>query len=164
MEAASTAVKRPLKQALLIPWVLQGNMCRLVSTAGRRCEAQGGIVTGPAPFAEIKDDVLAGRSLLWMAWNGRTVESAGATVLINSEIGKVCIITVCVGNDVRRWLPLIEQIESYTFKAVITIIVTGSSGRFGSVSRSCSANDPRDGPACRAAGFTPGANHSLLDG
>jgi hypothetical protein len=48
-----------------------------------------------------------------MAWNGRTVESAAATILINSEIGRVCIITVCGGSDMRRWLPLIEQVETY---------------------------------------------------
>jgi hypothetical protein len=64
-------------------------------------------------FADIEADVLAGRSLVWMAWNGRTVESAAATVLINTEIGKVCVITVCGGSDMKRWLPLIDRIESY---------------------------------------------------
>ncbi len=64
-------------------------------------------------FEDIESDILAGRSLLWMAWNGRTVESAAATILINSEVGKVCIITVCGGSDMKRWLPLIEQIEAY---------------------------------------------------
>jgi hypothetical protein len=61
----------------------------------------------------VEADILAGRSLLWMAWNGRTVESAAATILINSEIGRVCIITLCGGSDMKRWLPLIEQIETY---------------------------------------------------
>jgi hypothetical protein len=64
-------------------------------------------------FSDIEADILSGRSLLWMAWNGRTVESAAATILINSEIGKVCIITLCGGADMKRWLPLIEQIETY---------------------------------------------------
>jgi hypothetical protein len=64
-------------------------------------------------FEDIEADILSGRSLLWMAWNGRTVESATATVLINSEIGKVCIITVCGGSDMKRWLPLIDRIETY---------------------------------------------------
>ena len=64
-------------------------------------------------FADIEADILGGRSLLWVAWNGRTVESAVATILINSEIGKVCVITVCGGSDMKRWLPLIDQIESY---------------------------------------------------
>jgi hypothetical protein len=64
-------------------------------------------------FADIEADILSGRSLLWLAWNGRTVESAAATILINSQIGKVCIITVCAGSDMKRWLPLIDQIENY---------------------------------------------------
>ena len=64
-------------------------------------------------FTDIEADILAGRSLLWMAWNGCAVEAAAATILINSEAGKVCIITVCGGRDMKRWLPLIEQIESY---------------------------------------------------
>lgn len=69
--------------------------------------------TGLNAFADIEGDVLAGRSLLWIARNGRTVEAAAATILINSEIGKVCIITVCGGSGMKRWLPLIEQIEGY---------------------------------------------------
>jgi hypothetical protein len=64
-------------------------------------------------FEDIEADILSGRSLLWMAWNGMTVESAAATALINSEIGKVCVITVCGGSDMKRWLPLIGQIETY---------------------------------------------------
>jgi hypothetical protein len=64
-------------------------------------------------FEDIEADIVAGRSLLWVTWNGHTVESAAATVLINSEMGKVCIITVCGGSDMKRWLPLIDQIEAY---------------------------------------------------
>jgi hypothetical protein len=64
-------------------------------------------------FEDIEADILAGRSLLWVAWNGRAIESAAATILINSESGKVCIITVCGGSDMKRWLPLIGQVESY---------------------------------------------------
>jgi hypothetical protein len=64
-------------------------------------------------FVDIEADILAGRSLLWIAWNGSTVESAAATILINSEIGKVCIITACGGSDMKRWLPLIGEIEAY---------------------------------------------------
>ena len=64
-------------------------------------------------FSDIEADILAGRSLLWAAWNGRAIESAAATILINSESDKVCIITVCGGRDMNRWLPLIGQIENY---------------------------------------------------
>jgi hypothetical protein len=69
--------------------------------------------TGLNAFSDIEADILAGRSLLWLAWNGLAIESAAATILINSEIGKVCIITACGGSDMKRWLPLIGQIESY---------------------------------------------------
>ena len=64
-------------------------------------------------FEDIEADVLSGRSLLWLVWSGSVVEAAAATVLINSVIGKVCIITVCGGSGMRRWLPLLEQIEAY---------------------------------------------------
>jgi hypothetical protein len=64
-------------------------------------------------FADIESDILAGRSLLWVAWNGSVIESAAATVLINSESGKVCIITVCGGSGMERWLHLAGQIEDY---------------------------------------------------
>ena len=36
-----------------------------------------------------------------------------ATALISSEAGRGCIIAVCGGSDMKRWLPLIEQIEAY---------------------------------------------------
>lgn len=69
--------------------------------------------TGLNAFSDIEADVLAGRSLLWVAWDGHAIEAVAATVLINSEIGKVCVITVCGGRGMKRWLPLIGQIENY---------------------------------------------------
>lgn len=69
--------------------------------------------TGLNAFADIEAEILAGRSLLWIAWNGSTIESAAATVLINSESGRVCIITVCGGSGIKRWLYLVGQIEDY---------------------------------------------------
>lgn len=69
--------------------------------------------TGLNAFSDIETDVLGGSSLLWIAWNGHGIEAAAATVLINSEIGKVCVITVCGGSGMKRWLPLIGQIENY---------------------------------------------------
>jgi hypothetical protein len=69
--------------------------------------------TGLNAFADLEADVLCGRGLLWIAWDGRTIEAAATTVLIRSETGKVCIITACGGRDMKRWLPLIDQIEIY---------------------------------------------------
>jgi len=64
-------------------------------------------------FADFEADILAGRSLVWIAWNGGMIEAAAATVLANSDLGKVCVITLCAGRDMKRWLKLIEQIEAY---------------------------------------------------
>jgi hypothetical protein len=64
-------------------------------------------------FADVEADILSGRSLLWIAWNGQGIDAAAATVLINSEIGKVCVITACGGRDLQRWLPLLAGIENY---------------------------------------------------
>jgi hypothetical protein len=64
-------------------------------------------------FADIEADILSGRSLLWLAWNGRAIEAAAATILINSDSAKVCVITVCGGRGMRRWLPLLGEIEAY---------------------------------------------------
>jgi hypothetical protein len=64
-------------------------------------------------FADFETDILTGRSLVWIAWNGNTIEAVAATVLINSDNGKVCVITLCAGHAMQRWLKLIERIENY---------------------------------------------------
>ena len=69
--------------------------------------------TGLNAFDDIEADILSGRSLLWVAWNGQEVAAAAATILIDSEIGKVCIITACGGRAMQRWLPLLAEIENY---------------------------------------------------
>ena len=69
--------------------------------------------TGLNAFADIAADILSGCGLLWLAWSGQAIEAAAATILINSEIGKVCVITVCSGRGMARWLPLITEIENY---------------------------------------------------
>lgn len=69
--------------------------------------------TGLTAFVDIEADILGGRSLLWIAWSEGKIESAAATVLIDSERGKVCIITACAGRGMKHWLPLIGGIENY---------------------------------------------------
>lgn len=72
--------------------------------------------TGLNAFSDIEANILSGRSLLWVAWDRQAIEAAAATILIGSEIGKVCIITACSGSSMTRWLPLIAQIENYARK------------------------------------------------
>lgn len=64
-------------------------------------------------FATVEADVLAGKHLLWIAWNGQTVEAAATTQLINIVNRKICVIVACGGSDRKRWLPLIDGIEDF---------------------------------------------------
>lgn len=69
--------------------------------------------TGLNAFSDLEADILFGRSLLWVTWDGKAIEAAAATILIRSEVGMTCIITACGGSRMTRWLPLIAQIENY---------------------------------------------------
>ncbi len=71
------------------------------------------VKTGLSEFATIERDVLDGRSLLWVAWNGSGIEAAASTSLQRTDAGKVCVITACAGAGMRDWLPLIRGIEAY---------------------------------------------------
>ena len=69
--------------------------------------------TGLGLFEKIETDLLDGKSLLWVAWNGRDIEAAALTQLQKTDGGKVCVIVACAGIDRTRWLPLLPQIEDY---------------------------------------------------
>lgn len=73
--------------------------------------------TGLSVFTDIERDILAGRSLVWLALreeDGRaSIDAAAATRLELTEVGKVCVITACEGAHMRRWLPLLDGIENY---------------------------------------------------
>jgi hypothetical protein len=58
-------------------------------------------------------DVLNGDGVLWIAWNGRGVEAAATTSLIETDTEKVCVLTACGGADMRRWIGLLGEIEDY---------------------------------------------------
>lgn len=62
---------------------------------------------------DIDFDVLNGDGLLWIAWNGRAVEAAATTSLIETDAEKVCVLTACGGEQMSRWLGLLGQIEDY---------------------------------------------------
>ena len=62
---------------------------------------------------DIDFDVLNGDGLLWIAWNGSAVEAAATTSLIETDVEKVCVLTACGGENIRRWLRLLGEIEDY---------------------------------------------------
>lgn len=71
------------------------------------------VKTGLALFSDIEREIFAGRSLVWIAWNGSAIEAAASTSLKNTESGLVCLIVACGGDDMARWLPLLDRIEAY---------------------------------------------------
>jgi len=44
--------------------------------------------------------------------SGRAIGAAAGTILINSDVSRVCIITVCGGRGLMSWLPLLGEIEA----------------------------------------------------
>jgi hypothetical protein len=73
--------------------------------------------TGLCAFADIEQDILVGKALLWLALSGTrddvTIDAVATTRLELTDAGKVCVITACAGKDMARWLPLIRGIEDY---------------------------------------------------
>lgn len=69
--------------------------------------------TGLSLFSDLERDVLSGRALIWLAWNGESIEAAAATALHPTEAGLVCSVLACGGSDMGRWLPLLDRIEGY---------------------------------------------------
>lgn len=67
--------------------------------------------TGLSHTRDVEASILAGRSLLWITWNGETIAAAAATRIIANDAGKVCIIEACGGRG--RWPVLIRKIEIY---------------------------------------------------
>lgn len=41
------------------------------------------------------------------------IDAVAVTCLQLTDVGKVCVITACAGNNMSRWLPLISGIETY---------------------------------------------------
>lgn len=66
-------------------------------------------------FEFVKDSVLSGRSLLWVAWDGVSpgIEAAAITAIEQTEWRKVCTIVACSGANMDRWIHLLETIEDY---------------------------------------------------
>lgn len=59
--------------------------------------------------AVIERDVLSGRSLLWLAYDGLIVHSAAVTELHDG----ICEIVACGGENLSQFLPLIADLEQY---------------------------------------------------
>jgi hypothetical protein len=76
---------------------------------------------GLSSFRPVEDAVLRGDALLWLAWDGDPRSGSGAgritaaavTELQQTEWRKACVVVACGGDDMRRWIGLLDSIEAY---------------------------------------------------
>ena len=64
---------------------------------------------GLIEFSRHEQDVLSGKALLWLAYDGTKVHAAATTELING----ICEIVACGGDGLVQFLPLIENLEQF---------------------------------------------------
>ena len=72
--------------------------------------------TDLSDFYDVETDVLLGKQLLWLAWDGKTIAAAATTHL--GKVGRktICTLTACSGHHMETWLPLFAEIEDYARK------------------------------------------------
>jgi hypothetical protein len=61
---------------------------------------------------DLDGDVLSGLALLWIVI-GERIECAAVTYLNETHDSRVCFIAACGGFNVKRWAPLLSEIEKY---------------------------------------------------
>ena len=64
-------------------------------------------------FSDIENEVLYGDQLLWLAWDGKSIEAAATTKIIKVNNRKILILVACAGHNRNSWMPLREKIEQY---------------------------------------------------
>lgn len=74
-----------------------------------RAMERGGVGDAGPVYA----DVVAGRSLLWVALDQRGVAAAAVTEITEAFGQRICTIVACGGWRVWRWLHLINGLEDY---------------------------------------------------
>ena len=64
-------------------------------------------------FGDVADAVLAGRALVWIAWDGTSIKAAAVTQLSTVGGARFCTIVACSGSNRSEWLPLLAGLERY---------------------------------------------------
>ena len=64
-------------------------------------------------FDTVVGDVIAGRSLLWLACDGPEIHAAAVTSLSISNGKKFCTIVACGGRNLSKWKHLIARLEQF---------------------------------------------------
>lgn len=80
-------------------------------------------------LAGAEQAVRSGAALLWIVWNGESIAATLTTELHRINGRKLCFIAALGGRERRRWLHLIEGIESYArAEGCAAVVVMGRAG------------------------------------
>ena len=63
--------------------------------------------------ADIERDLFEGAGVLWIARDGNKIEAAAVTLLVHTDQHLVCMITALGGENMRHWIPLLDQLENW---------------------------------------------------
>jgi hypothetical protein len=63
--------------------------------------------------SDIEDDVLSGKSQLWVAFVDGRIAAAAATLLVRTDRHLVCFLTALGGANRAAWLPLLGAVEAW---------------------------------------------------
>jgi hypothetical protein len=88
----------------------------LIFSAGQR--------TGLSNPEDTEFELLRGEQLLWIVWNGESIEAAASTRLANG----VCSFTACGGKNMKRWVEFFPQIEKYAVAEGCRLRISGRKG------------------------------------
>lgn len=69
--------------------------------------------TGLSHTRDVEESILTGGSLLWIAWDGRAIDAAAATEIVETDAGKVCVLVAVGGKNMHRWFPMLKKLEIY---------------------------------------------------
>lgn len=91
-----------------------------------RAIARGGL----SDFEAVAADVLAGRSLLWLAWDGAEILAAAVTEIGRDREGRrLCTIVGCGGHVFERWGFLVAELERYArAEDCAAVVIMGRKG------------------------------------
>ena len=68
---------------------------------------------GVGSHSVIRDMVMSGRAMLWIAQDGKCIHAVAVTSLALDQARKVCEIVACAGSGMREWIRFISGIEKY---------------------------------------------------
>ena len=63
--------------------------------------------------SDIENDVLSGKSQLWVAFVDGRIEAAASTSLVRTDRHLVCLLAALGGANRAAWLPLLAKVEAW---------------------------------------------------